>query len=75
MLKNKFGMTTRVLLIVLSVLMAVSLAACKKGDSISSDDMNSAIQSAIDAANKAQEEQNKALQSSIARNPQLPRKR
>jgi len=66
MLKNKFGMTTRVLLIVLSVLMAVSLAACKKGDSISSDDMNSAIQSAIDAANKAQEEQNKALQSSIA---------
>ena len=66
MLKNKFGMATRVLLIVLSVLMAVSLAACKKGDTIDPDQMNSAIQSAIDAANKAQAEKDAALASSIA---------
>ena len=65
MLKNKFGMT-KILVLVLSVLMLVSLVACNKADGPSTDDMNAAIQAAIDAANAEQAAKEAALAASIA---------
>lgn len=64
MLKTKFGMT-KVLVLVLSVLMLVSLAACNKTEGPSADDMNAIVQSALAEQSKAQAEQDAAAQSSL----------
>ena len=64
MLKNKFGML-KVLTLVLSVLMLVSLVACGNSG-VAEDDMNAAIQAALEEQAKVEASKQEALASSLA---------